>query len=104
MSPKTLSLNDNDLTVPNSVLACSIFNVIQDRILAPNYYVVVLLQAIGNPSFLCVLGSRLLVNLREAGELGLNEGTNYRLSTRSVSGMEFADRNVEGQIFLTFYL
>ncbi|KAH8105641.1 hypothetical protein DFH11DRAFT_1691975 [Phellopilus nigrolimitatus] len=46
------------------------------------------LSIMGSPSFLCVLGSRLLVHLKEAGERGVNEGTSYRM--RTVSTMGFA--------------
>ena len=43
--------------------------------------------ALGNPTLLCVLGSHLLIHLREAAEEGRNEGTSYRLS--SFSAIEF---------------
>ena len=58
----------------------------------------IILPALGHPSLLCVLGSRLLVNLKEAGELGLNEGTNYRPDSFSetLSEMEFSERVAEG--------
>ena len=45
------------------------------------------LLAIGHPSLLCILGSRMFFNLKEAGKQGLNEGTSYR--PRTVSNMEF---------------
>ncbi|EJD00572.1 uncharacterized protein FOMMEDRAFT_159313 [Fomitiporia mediterranea MF3/22] len=48
-----------------------------------------LLGAAGSPTLLCVLGSHLLINLKKAGERGVNEGTNYR--SRSVSDIEFAE-------------
>ena len=34
----------------------------------------------GSPTFLSILGSHLLINLKEAGEMGFNGGTNYKLS------------------------
>ena len=48
----------------------------------------------GSPALLSVLGSTLLTNLKEAGELGLNEGTNYRPSVNSVSNIEFCEGRV----------
>lgn len=38
------------------------------------------IAALGSSSFLSVLGSYMLLNLKEAGEKGLNEGTSYRVS------------------------
>lgn len=43
-----------------------------------------LLQAAGNPSLLCILGSHLLIHLKEAAEEGFNEGTSYRPKSLSV--------------------
>ncbi|EJD00526.1 uncharacterized protein FOMMEDRAFT_159258 [Fomitiporia mediterranea MF3/22] len=45
--------------------------------------------AVATPTLLCVLGSHLLINLKEAGERGVNEGTNYR--SKTVSDIEFAE-------------
>ncbi|EJD03285.1 uncharacterized protein FOMMEDRAFT_156672 [Fomitiporia mediterranea MF3/22] len=58
------------------------------RVYVANQFVALLLNAAGNPALLCVLGSHLLINLKKAGELGVNEGTNYR--SRAVSDIEFA--------------
>ena len=44
-------------------------------------------DTIGNPSLLCVLGSHLLIHLREAAEEGRNEGTSYR--AKSLSAIHF---------------
>ncbi|KAI5117640.1 hypothetical protein M0805_008446 [Coniferiporia weirii] len=48
----------------------------------------VILGALSGPFILCVLGSRLLVHLKEAGEKGLNGGTSYR--ARTMSDIEFS--------------
>ena len=63
-----------------------------------------LLQVLGDPFLLCTLGSRLLVNLKEAAELGVNVGTEFKLSTSesshsTLSEIEFTngDRNAEGK-------
>ena len=37
----------------------------------------------GNPSFLCLLGSRMFFNLKEAAEHGVNVGTNWASYTHS---------------------
>ena len=42
-----------------------------------------LLFALGNPSLLSLVGSRMLFNMKEAGEHGVNEGTNCMVSTMS---------------------
>lgn len=55
-----------------------------------NNFLSTLLQWLGSPSILCVLGSNMLFNLKEAGEQGLNQGTSYRVKSESVSAMEFA--------------
>ena len=46
-----------------------------------------MLQFLGQPSLLCVLGTYLLIRLKEAAEEGVNEGTNFRAKT--VTAMEF---------------
>ncbi|THH05849.1 hypothetical protein EW145_g4504 [Phellinidium pouzarii] len=42
-----------------------------------------LLEIIGSPTLLCILGSRLLIHMKEAGERGVNEGTSYMMQTMS---------------------
>ena len=46
-------------------------------------------SAAANPTLLCILGGQLLINLKEAGDLGVNGGTNYR--STSVSNIDFAE-------------
>ena len=70
---------------------------IQSKLFKSSTIVVIVLQSLGNASFLCIIGSRLIFNLREAGELGVNEGTNYRVSSQSASEIEFAEGDVLGQ-------
>ena len=45
------------------------------------------LAAVANPSFLCILGSRMFFNLKEAAEHGVNMGTN--VSSHEFSAMSF---------------
>ncbi|EJC99480.1 uncharacterized protein FOMMEDRAFT_160538 [Fomitiporia mediterranea MF3/22] len=51
------------------------------------YFLLILLQRVGSLSFLSILGSRLFFHMKEAGKLGVNEGTSYRMKT--LSNMEF---------------
>ncbi|THH05848.1 hypothetical protein EW145_g4505 [Phellinidium pouzarii] len=42
-----------------------------------------IMDAAGSPTLLCILGSRLLIHMKEAGERGVNKGTSYRMRTMS---------------------
>ena len=46
------------------------------------------LVTVGHPAFLSILGSRLLLHMKEAGEKGVNEGTSYRVENET--NMQFA--------------
>ena len=50
--------------------------------------VALLFNAIGNPNLLSILGAHLLFSMKEAGEKGLNQGTNCGAES-SVSGLVF---------------
>ena len=64
-----------------------------------NYRQEVSLNILGNPSFMCSLGSRILFNSKEAGQGGQNEGTRCRIPSLRVSEMEFVEpANAEGSI------
>ena len=52
--------------------------------LAGDPVVTVLLSGFASPTFLCVLGSRLFFNLKEAAEHGVNVGTNWSSYSHSV--------------------
>ena len=83
------------------VILVSVFATLAFELQTSNNFLAIILQHLGNPSFLCVLGSRMLFNLKEAGERGQNEGTSYNATSRTVSGMEFAEPgpvNCEGEI------
>ena len=87
------------------VIFASVFAILNFKLEFSNAFVANILSALGNASFLCVLGSRMLFNLKEAGERGQNEGTSYNATSRTVSGMEFAEpgpQNSEGEIPLLF--
>lgn len=52
---------------------------------------VVLDNSLGSPAILSSVGARLLLNMKEAGAKGLNEGMGISASSRAtVSGMDFA--------------
>ena len=87
----------------NSILVCSVVNVIHFRLFVENRFLSDVLYAIGNPSLLSVLGSRLLINLKEAGELGLDGGTKYRPNLQTISDIEFSKGGVKG-LYLHLFL
>ncbi|PAV16747.1 hypothetical protein PNOK_0836700 [Pyrrhoderma noxium] len=70
------------------VIACCILNTTGPFVISQKPILDVILVGLGNPTFLSVLGSRLLFNLKEAGEYGVNIGTNYRSNT--LSQLQFA--------------
>ena len=60
-----------------------------NRFSGKNPYLPSVLNALGSPTLLCILGSRLFFNLKEAGEHGVNEGTNW--GSHTVSSIHFED-------------
>ena len=80
----------------DSVLVCSTAQVISLKVSVENDFLSNVLVSIGNPSFLCIIGSRLLINLKEVVEASLDEGTIHRSSLRSVSDIIFAGEDAEG--------
>ena len=64
------------------MLFCSIGNLLATKFEGDSV-VTVLLSALGSPTFLCVLGSRMFFNLKEAAEHGVNVGTNWSSYSRS---------------------
>ncbi|KAL5512653.1 hypothetical protein ACEPAG_2919 [Sanghuangporus baumii] len=73
------------------VIACCIFNIIEFWVVFSNELLAGILAALGNPAFLTILGNRMLFNLKEAGERGQNEGTSYRVPSRTISDIDFAE-------------
>ncbi|KAH8106515.1 hypothetical protein DFH11DRAFT_1518144, partial [Phellopilus nigrolimitatus] len=71
------------------VIACSLMQIITFRS-SINPVLATFLDTIGNASFLCVLGSRLLVHLKEAGDRGVDSTTLASYRSETVSNMEFA--------------
>lgn len=76
-------------------ISCSIFNVVQIGF-APSFVSAVVLEALGSPTLLCILGSRMFFNLKEAAEHGVSTGTNW--SSHSHSEIRFGQpKNEEAQ-------
>ena len=67
-------------------LLCSIGELLADK-LDSNSVVSSLLEGLGSPTLLCVAGSRMFFNLKEAAEHGVNVGTNW--SSYSHSAIQF---------------
>ncbi|KAH8105637.1 hypothetical protein DFH11DRAFT_1643098, partial [Phellopilus nigrolimitatus] len=70
------------------VVFCSVIDIIGDQAAFTNIFLSTLLQFLGSPSLLCLLGSRLLVHLKKAGEREVNGEASYGM--RTVSTMGFA--------------
>ena len=66
---------------------CSLVNTIVYAVDSNQFLRLAFFDTLGIPSLLCVLGSHLLIHLREAAEEGRNEGTSYR--PKSFSAIEF---------------
>ncbi|EJD03183.1 uncharacterized protein FOMMEDRAFT_20352 [Fomitiporia mediterranea MF3/22] len=70
------------------VIACCVFNVLQLIIHDINVVPQTVIAALGSTSFLCVLGNRMLFDLKEAAQSGHNGGTSYRLTRTSSEVMD----------------
>ncbi|KAH8109183.1 hypothetical protein DFH11DRAFT_1814136 [Phellopilus nigrolimitatus] len=70
------------------VIFCSVMKIMAIQLDVPNVALSDFLNYLGSPSLLCVLGSHLLVHLKEAGERGANGGTSYKMKT--MSNIEFS--------------
>ena len=58
------------------VVSSAMLNVVEFRFIA-SPTIGIILANLGNPILLCMLGSHLFFNLREAAERGVNVGTNW---------------------------
>ncbi|OCB83930.1 hypothetical protein A7U60_g9139 [Sanghuangporus baumii] len=71
------------------VILCSVSKILSVIIAKISPFASDVLNAAGSPTLLCILGGQLLTNLKEAGERGVNGGTNY--TPRSVSAIVFGE-------------
>ncbi|KAH8112170.1 hypothetical protein DFH11DRAFT_1545874 [Phellopilus nigrolimitatus] len=73
------------------VIFCSVMEIVSDQLNIRNVLLADLLAILGSPSLLCIVGSHLLVHLKEAGERGANGGTSYRVkSLKTMSNIKFS--------------
>ena len=61
------------------------------RFRTKNMVVEAVFSALDNPTLLCVLGSRMFFNLLEAGERGVNGGTNWSSHARTSTNIGFGE-------------
>lgn len=74
-----------------SVISCCKFAIISVMLHFSNYFVGNIFGRLGSPSFLSLLGSRMLFNLKDAGERGQNPGTSYRTVQGTMGVIIFAE-------------
>ena len=72
----------------HSVILVSVFKIVVDFAAESNAPFAYILDALANPTLLSILGARLLFNMKEAGDKGLNEGTSCGLKS-TISDIEF---------------
>ncbi|EJD03353.1 uncharacterized protein FOMMEDRAFT_156759 [Fomitiporia mediterranea MF3/22] len=83
----TVLINDQMLYFAFVIFCCTL-NIVEITIFVSNTFASNLLAAAGSPALLCLLGGYLLINLKEAGQLGVNGGTTDR--SKVISDIEFA--------------
>ncbi|KAH8109702.1 hypothetical protein DFH11DRAFT_1547986 [Phellopilus nigrolimitatus] len=66
----------------------TLVKIVSEQLYIQDILLAYLLNLLGNPSLLCVLGCHLLVHLKEAGKRGVNVGTSFRMKT--MSNIEFS--------------
>ncbi|OCB83956.1 hypothetical protein A7U60_g9165 [Sanghuangporus baumii] len=71
------------------VVFCCLLQIVELSFRSDSPFVTSLLSALGSPSFLCILGSQLLINLKEVSERRADGGTNY--TPRNVSDIELPE-------------
>ena len=72
-----------------SILFCCALNIVNYEIDLENVFLTNLLTVAGSPTFLCIFGSRMLFNLKEAAEKGTIEGSNIK-TQETYSDIAFA--------------
>lgn len=63
--------------------------------LPSNEPILVFESTIGNPAILSAVGAHLLLNMKKAGEKGLNEGVGSVTTKATVSGMDFTSNGAQ---------
>lgn len=84
-------MSDRGFTFIHRAVLCCVLNIMEFKVTDTNDYLAILFTLLGSPTFLCIMGSNVLFNLKEAGERGLNQGISYYWSSSaSISAMDFA--------------
>lgn len=66
------------------MIFCSAANILGNITKFSSFFAYVL-NVCGTPTLICVVGNHLLIHLREAGEVGVNAGTSYRLRISAIN-------------------
>ena len=66
-----------DVLIFFRAICVAAFSVAENEIITSSLVLSNILNALGSPTLLCVLGSRMFFNLKEAAEHGVNVGTNW---------------------------
>ncbi|KAL5476994.1 hypothetical protein ACEPAI_3180 [Sanghuangporus weigelae] len=74
------------------VIFCSVCQIVSYVLVEISPLTADVLNAAGSPTLLCILGSQMLIDLKEAGERGANVGTNYT-PANSVSEIDFGEND-----------
>ena len=73
--------------IPFRAIFVAVFTIIGDRFDINGSVLYNTILTLGSPTWLCILGSRMFFNLKEAAEHGVNVGTNW--SSYSHSAIRF---------------
>ena len=68
-------------------MLCCVLNILQFKIHITNNILAGIVSTVGSPSLLCILGSRMLFNLKEAGETMEDEANLH--TEKSMGSIEF---------------
>lgn len=74
--------------VQPSVISISIFNILQFTTEIQSHFLVNLVTGLGSSSLLCIIGSKMLVNLKEVGRNGIGDDMSF--DSLDISMMEFS--------------
>ncbi|OCB87160.1 hypothetical protein A7U60_g5675 [Sanghuangporus baumii] len=85
------------------VIASCALNITNFNLQSSNVFISNVVNELGNPAYLSILGSRMLFNLKEAGERVVNMGTSFRVVSETLSDMDFAQPG-NRQRCLFFYI
>ena len=91
MSPLAIFINRTITVTLFSAVCCCVINIIKFKLAFSNVLVSDVLYTLGNPALLTMLGSRILFNLKEAAELGVNEGTSVWVASGTLSDIDFSE-------------